>query len=97
LRYGPAGTRSGKVTAVSDLRRMRSWICSAPTIGFPHKYFVITSIQPVIENAATQYEAISAELAISGVELKLFPKTRPKKPPGIPLISVIGKSHHEHD
>jgi hypothetical protein len=44
----------------------------------PHKYFVNTSIQPAMENAPTQYEAINPELAVSGVALKLFRK-RPVK------------------
>jgi hypothetical protein len=38
------------------------------------------SSQPAIENAPTQYEAISPELAVSGVELKLFPKNETEEP-----------------
>jgi hypothetical protein len=49
------------------------------------------SIQPARENAPTQYEAISPELAVSGVELKLSPKTSPKNPPGIALMSVMSR------
>ena len=83
------------MTADSPLRRRRSWTCSVPPIGFPQKYFVSMSIQPAIENTPTQYEAINAELAVSGVALKLFPKTRPKNPPGIALISVMSRIWHD--
>jgi hypothetical protein len=54
-----------------NLSKNRGYAACRP-LDSPHKYFVITNIQPAMENAPTQYEAISPELAVSGVELKLF-------------------------